>query len=53
MFEIVRAVFPDGLKDVLDLHHEHPPVTNNPVPGTHFMGLNLELYNQALQRPSL
>lgn len=32
---------------------EHPPVTNNPVPGTHFMGLNLELYNQASQRPSL
>ena len=29
---------------------EHPPVTNNPVPGTHFLGLNLEQYNQALQR---
>lgn len=29
---------------------EHPPVTNNPVPGTHFLGLNLELYNQELQR---
>jgi ribosomal protein S18 acetylase RimI-like enzyme len=24
---------------------EHPPVTNNPVPGTHFLGLNLELHN--------
>ena len=29
---------------------EHPPVTNNPVPGTHFLGLNLDLYSQALQR---
>lgn len=29
---------------------EHPPVTNNPVPGSHFLGLNLDLYNQALQR---
>lgn len=31
---------------------EHPPVTNNPVPGTHFLGLELEQYNQALQRTS-
>jgi L-amino acid N-acyltransferase YncA len=31
---------------------EHPPVTNNPVPGTHFLGLNLEQYNQTLQRTS-
>jgi ribosomal protein S18 acetylase RimI-like enzyme len=29
---------------------EHPPVTNNPVPGTHFLGLDLEQYNQTLQR---
>lgn len=28
---------------------EHPPVTHNPVPGTHFLGLNLEQYSQALQ----
>jgi ribosomal protein S18 acetylase RimI-like enzyme len=31
---------------------EHPPITNNPVPGTHFLGLDLERYNQALQRTS-
>ncbi|PFG10745.1 GNAT family N-acetyltransferase [Marinobacter sp. LV10MA510-1] len=31
---------------------EHPPATNNPVQGTHFLGLNLEQYNQALQRTS-
>ncbi|WP_404419311.1 GNAT family N-acetyltransferase [Marinospirillum sp.] len=31
---------------------EHPPVTNNPVPGTHFLGLDLEQYNQVLQRTS-
>ncbi|HHX35425.1 MAG TPA: GNAT family N-acetyltransferase [Gammaproteobacteria bacterium] len=29
---------------------EHPPVTNNPVPGTHFLGLNLEQYKQYLQQ---
>lgn len=29
---------------------EHPPVTNNPVPGTHFLGLDLEQYNQPPQR---
>ena len=28
----------------------HPPITNNPVPGTHFLGLNLEQYNKALQQ---
>ncbi|WP_110674955.1 GNAT family N-acetyltransferase [Salinicola sp. RZ23] len=27
---------------------EHPPVTHNPVPGTHFLGLNLEDYQQRL-----
>jgi len=27
---------------------DHPPVTNNPVPGTHFLGLDLALYSQAL-----
>ena len=26
---------------------EHPPVTNNPVPGTRFLGLDLEQYNQS------
>ena len=31
---------------------EHSPVTNNPVPGTHFLGLDLEQYNQAFQRTS-
>lgn len=31
---------------------EHPPITNNPVPGTHFLGLDLEQYNQELQRIS-
>lgn len=30
----------------------HPPVTNNPVPGTQFLGLDLELYNKKLQRTS-
>ncbi|SEO49042.1 GNAT family N-acetyltransferase [Vreelandella aquamarina] len=28
---------------------EHPPVTNNPVPGTHFLGLDLEQYNQCIK----
>ncbi|MDY0250870.1 MAG: GNAT family N-acetyltransferase [Pseudomonas sp.] len=31
---------------------EHPPVTNNPVPGTHFLGLNLEQYHHASPRVS-
>lgn len=30
----------------------HPPVTNNPVPGTQFLGLDLDLYNKKLQRTS-
>jgi Acetyltransferase (GNAT) family. len=30
----------------------HPPVTNNPVPGTEFMGLDLECYRQTLERGS-
>ncbi|MGD9859987.1 MAG: N-acetyltransferase family protein [Marinobacterium sp.] len=25
---------------------DHPPVTNNPVPGTHFLGLDLRTYNR-------
>lgn len=29
---------------------EHPPVTNNPIPGTQFLGLDLERYAQALDR---
>lgn len=29
---------------------EHPPVSNNPVPGTHFLGLNLEQYSQASEQ---
>lgn len=31
---------------------EHPPITNNPVPGTHFLGLNLEQYNPSLHQTS-
>jgi GNAT superfamily N-acetyltransferase len=31
---------------------EHPPVTNNPVLGTHFLGLDLEQYNHELQLTS-
>ncbi len=31
---------------------EHPPVTNNPVPGTQFLGLDLEWYSKNLQRAS-
>ncbi|PAU74248.1 GNAT family N-acetyltransferase [Halomonas salipaludis] len=31
---------------------KHPPVTNNPVPGTKFLGLDLELYRQEMQRTS-
>lgn len=27
---------------------QHPPVTNNPIPETEFLGLDLELYNQVL-----
>ncbi|MDY0208384.1 MAG: hypothetical protein RBR82_17445, partial [Pseudomonas sp.] len=30
----------------------HPPVTNNPVPGTQFLGLDLERYSKKLQRTS-
>lgn len=28
---------------------EHPPVTHNPVPGTHFLGLELEQYSHERQ----
>ena len=29
---------------------KHPPATNNPVPGTQFLGLDLELYSREAQR---
>lgn len=32
---------------------DHPPVTHNPVPGTHFLGLNLERYHPKRQPTSL
>ena len=30
---------------------QHPPVTNNPVPGTQFLGLDLERYNHTTSQP--
>ena len=54
--KICLDVLPE-FKTALNLYRsygfvEHPPVTNNPVPGTRFLGLDLERYNRTLQRSS-